>query len=260
MMAETVRVLEISTLDGKMVNVPITSRSTVADVVVAVVKQLQPTCALQLLSDQVVLRDIKAVIPTDVDSLTCVFLSRLSLSLGPYEDATEIDRRAIAMWKRIDSESLEMQPRMSSHLLRSHRLADWHDLGEYTPEYGDDMAEPSDLGAYRVFSFTLIDGADLQFRMIAVIYDNGGGLDGNVYLRPQFQIGQILPIAAISPIDESDWNESSWEVLDDTWYTPPVQEMQACNGERAREMQVGGHCADTPLKVHLAHAISFGFW
>mmetsp|Transcript_74576 Transcript_74576/g.136278 ORF Transcript_74576/g.136278 Transcript_74576/m.136278 type:complete len:266 (+) Transcript_74576:74-871(+) len=263
-MAESARVLQITTLDGKMVDVSVTSGSTVADVAVAVAKAWQPSCSFQLLSDQAVLKDSRALIPTDVNLLTCAFLSRLSWSLGPFEDALNIDRRAIAMFKNADPETLEMQPTMSSHLLRFHRLAAWHDLGEYTPgtqlgvalllnQYGlSDDLEQAEVGAHRVFSFTLIDGADSQFRMIAVIYDNGGGLDGVVYLRPQFQVGQMRLIANIKPVDDL---KSSWEVLDDTWYRNPVQQMPACDNEQA-----GGPCADTPLKVHLAHAISCGLW
>lgn len=241
-MAETVHLIEISTLNGQAVTLSVPSNSTVADIMIAVAKDLQPTSSFQLVSDQVVLKDITAVVPEHVTSLTCAFLCP-PYAKAPSEDASIVDPRALAIWKDNDPETLERQPEMSSRYLRHHRLADWHDLGEYAP---------SELGAYRVFAFTLIDGADIACRMLAVIYDCGGGLDGVVYLRPLFQVGPLRMIARIIPCSES---ASMWEVSDDTWYKPPIKQLPSCENEQA-----GGQSADTTLKLHLAHAISCGLW
>lgn len=244
--------IEVSTLDGNSVKVSMPDGSTVADLMAAVAKKLQPTSNFQVVCGETILKDMAALVPLDVKSLTCMFMTG-EWCLGPFEDASTIGQRALAKWKNVDPETLGMQPTMSSRYLRLHRLAAWNDLGEFA--LIDESDEPADeFVTNRVFAFTLIDGANLNFRMVAIICNQlcGEVLGAMFYLRPQSQVGPLQLIARVGRVNEPSL---TWEVSDDTWYRPPVQRLPSCDHE-----QLGGDSLDTPLKLHLAHAISCGLW
>eukprot|EP00746_Dinoflagellata_sp_MGD_P166839 gnl/MRDRNA2_/MRDRNA2_97008_c0_seq1.p1 gnl/MRDRNA2_/MRDRNA2_97008_c0~~gnl/MRDRNA2_/MRDRNA2_97008_c0_seq1.p1 ORF type:complete len:345 (+),score=71.40 gnl/MRDRNA2_/MRDRNA2_97008_c0_seq1:95-1036(+) len=124
------------------------------------------------------------------------------------------------------------------------------DLKDYTHMLGGIDAYLDRRGKNHVLDLTLIDGMNQQVRLIAIINegDNGGhikdseGFWGSVYLRPSFQ-----EVAGLI----SDPFGSTWDIIDDTWYTPP-SEMAPCNVAHC-----GGKPAQSPLETHLSTAVAF---
>lgn len=106
---------------------------------------------------------------------------------------------------------------------------------------GDDRYDM--YGSYSVYELTLVMEGEKRARLIGVVnegnFDANTGMWGSVYLRPGLR--------EVATIRSSGDSESVWSIKRDSWYTPPVVPLPACEWNMVR--------ASTPLKRHLTHAL-----
>lgn len=244
------RTFTISTIGGEQFEVSVTSDADVGDLVaeVAFTRGLG-LCFSLIGADGNILEDASAPLPQESALKVHVEnTSRLPVA------AQEVLEKVFKRDKHLDEPDQFREKRLG----RCRKLGrfpgcQWKEGGiESAISDIEDEDETYDMyGSYIVYEFTLLDGDDNCIRLVGVINEGNAdantGMWGSVYLRPG-----LTEVATIRSYGDT---ESVWKIKPGFDYKKPSLALPPCDFE----LLGGGRNANTPEKLHLAHALQAAY-